>query len=147
MLLPNNKVPAWGSAYSLADEFSGISKDHPPSAFIQNIDDTTAPPQGTLAYAQKLLSLGLKPVVHMYLLRSRLIHALVAFSCNCHLFVGLFSNDLAVKRKRYNKGGHGFGLCQGEKTWLEVCDWPKAAQRFLQDIGMAYVCTSPTDRP
>ena len=102
MLLPHNKVPTWGSAYSLADEFAGMSKDHPPSAFIQNIDDTTAPPQGTLAYAQKLLSLGLTPVVHMY-----------------------------------NKGGHGFGLCQGEKTWLEVCDWPKAAQRFLQDLGAA----------
>jgi len=103
MLFKDNKVPKWGEAYSLAEEFSGISKDHPPSAFIQNIDDTTAPPQGTLAYAQKLLSvLAPKPVVHMY-----------------------------------NKGGHGYGLCQGMKEWLEVCDWPKAAQRFLQDIGMA----------
>jgi acetyl esterase/lipase len=102
MLLPDNKVPTWGAAYSLATELDGMSKDHPPSAFIQNIDDTTAPPQGTLAYAQKLLSLGLHPVIHMY-----------------------------------NKGGHGFGLCQGTKDWLEVCDWPKAAQRFLQDLGMA----------
>ena len=24
------------------------------------------------------------------------------------------------------------GLCQGMKAWLEVCDWPKVAQRFLQ---------------
>ena len=66
MLLPDNKVPAWGAAYSLASELSGISKDHPPSAFVQNLDDTTAPPQGTLAYAQKLLALGApKPVIHM----------------------------------------------------------------------------------
>ena len=66
MLLPGNKVPAWGAAYSLAEELSGISKDHPPSAFVQNLDDTTAPPQGTLAYAQKLLALGApKPVIHM----------------------------------------------------------------------------------
>jgi hypothetical protein len=80
-----------------------MSADHPPSAFIQNIDDTTAPPQGTMAYAQKLLTeFKLHPVIHMY-----------------------------------DKGGHGFGLCQGTTTWLEVCDWPKAAQRFLQDLGMA----------
>jgi hypothetical protein len=45
MLLPGNKVPTWGAAYTLADELAGMSKDHPPSAFIQNIDDTTAPPQ------------------------------------------------------------------------------------------------------
>jgi len=36
----------------------------------------------------------------------------------------------------FNKGGHGFGLCQGKTKWLEVCDWPKAVQRFLQDHGM-----------
>jgi acetyl esterase/lipase len=65
-LLPNNKVPAWGAAYSLADEFSGISQGHPPSVFIQNSDDTTAPPQGTLAYAQKLLAINApKSVIHM----------------------------------------------------------------------------------
>ena len=66
MLLPDNKVPAWGAAYSLADELSGMSADHPPSAFIQNIDDTTAPPQGTMAYAQKLLTVFKHhPVIHM----------------------------------------------------------------------------------
>ena len=32
-----------------------------------------------------------------------------------------------------NRGGHGFGLCQGRADYLEVCDWPKQAQRFLQD--------------
>lgn len=37
----------------------------------------------------------------------------------------------------YNKGGHGFGLCQTMDSWLEVCDWPKVAQRFLQDHGFA----------
>ena len=104
MLLPNNKIPEWGAPYSLADELSGMTKDHPPSAFIQNMDDTTAPPQGTLAYAQKLVAVGSssKPVIHIY-----------------------------------NKGGHGYGICQGLSVWLEVCDWPKVAQRFLQDLGMA----------
>ena len=36
-----------------------------------------------------------------------------------------------------NRGGHGFGLCQGRAEYLEVCDWPKQAQRFLQDHGLA----------
>ena len=102
MLLPNNKVPAWGAAYSLASELDGMSKGHPPSLFVHNLDDPSAPPQGTLAYAQKLLALGApKPVVHAY-----------------------------------NKGGHGFALCQGDTEWLEVCDWPKVAQRFLQDHSL-----------
>ena len=35
------------------------------------------------------------------------------------------------------QGGHGFGLCQTEAAWLEICDWPKQAQRFLQDHGFA----------
>ena len=125
MLLPGNKVPAWGAAYSLAEELSGISKDHPPSAFVQNLDDTTAPPQGTLAYAQKLLALGApKPVIHMCApLLSRLgTHA---------------SRSCWDSGRRYNKGGHGFGLCQTFPSWLEVCDWPKAVERFLQDNGLA----------
>ena len=37
----------------------------------------------------------------------------------------------------FPKGGHGFGLCQGFKTFQQVCDWPQAARRFLQDIGAA----------
>ena len=102
-LLPHNKPPAWGSAYSLASELANITKDHPPTAFIHNADDTTAPPQGTLTYAGKLLSVGApKPSTHIF-----------------------------------NKGGHGFGLCQTCHAWLEVCDWPKAVQRFLQDHGLA----------
>lgn len=103
-LLPGNKVPAWGAAYSLADEFANMTADHPVSAFIQNADDGTAPPQGTLAYSQKLLALEVKdaPAIHIA-----------------------------------NKGGHGFGLCQTETAWLEICDWPKQAQRFLQDHGFA----------
>ena len=66
-LPPPAAAAAAGSAYSLADELSGISKDHPVSAFVQNLDDHTAPPQGTLAYAQKLLAIGAPtPVIHMY---------------------------------------------------------------------------------
>jgi len=37
----------------------------------------------------------------------------------------------------YPTGGHGFGLCQSFKTFQEVCDWPQAARRFLQDHGAA----------
>ena len=103
MLFTDNKVPAWGNNYSLATDFDGMSKDHPPALFIQNNDDHTAPPQGTLAYAQKLLAINAPvPSIHIS-----------------------------------NKGGHGFGLCQTFPAWLEICDWPKHAQRFLQDVGAA----------
>ena len=34
-------------------------------------------------------------------------------------------------------GGHGFGLCQTDTAWKECCDWPLAAQRFMQDRGFA----------
>eukprot|EP00656_Telonema_subtile_P011369 TRINITY_DN15604_c0_g1_i1.p2 TRINITY_DN15604_c0_g1~~TRINITY_DN15604_c0_g1_i1.p2 ORF type:complete len:122 (-),score=19.41 TRINITY_DN15604_c0_g1_i1:109-474(-) len=37
----------------------------------------------------------------------------------------------------YPKGGHAFGLCQGVKSFEQVCDWPLAARRFVQDIGVA----------
>lgn len=37
----------------------------------------------------------------------------------------------------FNSGGHGFGLCQGRQDNIEVCDWPKALQRFLQDHDLA----------
>merc|ERR1719272_2134746 len=103
MLFTDNKVPEWGANYSLATDFDGMSSDHPPSMMIQNNDDHTAPPQGTLAYAQKLLALKAPvPSIHIS-----------------------------------NKGGHGFGLCQTFNSWLEICDWPKHAQRFLQDLGAA----------
>ena len=106
MLLPGNKVPAWGAAYSLADEFSNASdfKEHLVSAFLQNEDDGAAPVQGTLAYVQRVLSVGGNPTSSVHV---------------------------------YPHGGHGFGLCQGLDAWQEMCDWPKAAQRFLQDHGMA----------
>lgn len=34
-------------------------------------------------------------------------------------------------------GGHGFGLCQAMTSNKECCEWPLAAQRFLQDGGFA----------
>lgn len=37
----------------------------------------------------------------------------------------------------YPTGGHGFGLCQVETENKECCDWPLAAQRFMQDQGFA----------
>lgn len=37
----------------------------------------------------------------------------------------------------YPVGGHGFGLCQPSPEFMECCDWPLAAQRFLQDRGFA----------
>lgn len=38
--------------------------------------------------------------------------------------------------KLFPKGGHGFGLCQGMKQVEEVCSWPEAASRFLQNRGI-----------
>lgn len=37
----------------------------------------------------------------------------------------------------YPTGGHGFGLCQADPGNKECCEWPLAAQRFLQDRGFA----------
>jgi acetyl esterase/lipase len=37
----------------------------------------------------------------------------------------------------YPTGGHGFGLCQSSTEFKECCDWPLAAQRFMQDLGFA----------
>eukprot|EP00038_Savillea_parva_P008319 m.176181 g.176181 ORF g.176181 m.176181 type:complete len:368 (-) comp14121_c0_seq1:171-1274(-) len=104
MLLPNNKPAPWGQNYSLSPDFAGqVDANHPISLFVQNLDDGTAPPQGTLTYASDLLAVKAPtPTIHLY-----------------------------------NKGGHGFGMCQTFPTYLEVCDWPKAAQRFLQDHGFA----------
>lgn len=34
-------------------------------------------------------------------------------------------------------GGHGFGLCQAMTSNKECCEWPLAAQRFMQDGGFA----------
>ena len=66
MLFSDNKVPAWGENYSLASDFDGMSKEHPPSVFIQNLDDGTAPPQGTLAYAQKLLAIKVQCIAYRH---------------------------------------------------------------------------------
>lgn len=112
MLLPHNKPAPWGANFSLADEFeNSIDADHPVSLFVQNQDDTTAPPQGSLAYNAKLLGVNAPtPTMHLY-----------------------------------NRGGHGFGLCQTFNKWQEVCDWPKVVQRFLQDHGFAPGW--PSDKP
>jgi len=103
-LLPNNTPPPWGHNYSLSTDFAGrVGADHPVSLFVQNQDDKTAPPQGSLIYNAELLAVKAPtPTIHLY-----------------------------------NKGGHGFGLCQTFAAWQEVCDWPKVAQRFLQDHGFA----------
>jgi hypothetical protein len=204
MLLPHNKVPAWGAAYSLADEFmgtgpggtAGITADHPVSLFIQNMDDTTAPAQGTLAYAQKVARcagwVSRVGVLH----RSDRRRAGVATArppaarcrsppqrtnapkgpaarnavCQVPHCPGQGTNQLphhcrtAALARRLpvlqvldlrlaagakgqalhssvhlsNKGGHAFGLCQGQPEWLEICDWPKAAQ-----VLPSYSTTAP----
>lgn len=36
----------------------------------------------------------------------------------------------------FNRGGHGFGLCQG-RAFAEACDWPKTVQRYLQNFGLS----------
>ena len=37
----------------------------------------------------------------------------------------------------YPRGGHGFGLCQASTKFEQCCEWPLAAQRFLQAMGFA----------
>ena len=59
-LFPNNRVPAWGQAYNLSTDFSGMDSEHPVSFFCQNEDDPTAPVEGTLAYYTKVKSLAAK---------------------------------------------------------------------------------------
>jgi len=103
-LLPLNKPVPWGAPYALADEFaSTVTGSDPPSLFIHNQDDPTAPVQGSLAYFTKLQAVKAAPPA---------LHA-------------------------FPSGGHGFGLCQTFSQYEEVCDWPKVAQRFLQDRGYA----------
>ena len=77
---------------------------------VQNLDDGTAPPQGSMVWVEELLSVKAPtPTVHLY-----------------------------------NKGGHGFGLCETVDSWLEVCDWPKAVQRFLQVTCASDILCSPS---
>ena len=77
---------------------------------VQNLDDGTAPPQGSMVWVEELLSVKAPtPTVHLY-----------------------------------NKGGHGFGLCETVDSWLEVCDWPKAVQRFLQVTCASNLLCSPS---
>jgi len=59
------------------------------------------------------------------------------------LSVGAPTSSLHV----FNKGGHGFGLCQGQKAYLEVCDWPFSAKRFLQDHGIISGWPGPPMQP
>ena len=86
-----------------------MNASQPPAFIAQNFDDTTAWPQGSMLYARELLESGA---------------ALGAL----HL---------------YPKGGHGFGLCSelnpapNASSFLQCCDWPEHAQRFLQGPGFA----------
>jgi acetyl esterase/lipase len=110
------------SATALAPELV-VNASHPPAFIAQNSDDTTAWPQGAMLYARTLIESGAPmPVLHLY-----------------------------------PKGGHGVGLCSelnydSELEYAEMCGWPDAAQRFLQDRGLApgwpkkvAVCTNSTD--
>lgn len=96
-LLKNNDK----SSTELAPELV-VAKDHPPSFFCQNADDTAAWVQGTLQYNVKMMAAGAPhPTTHIF-----------------------------------PKGGHGFGVC-AMNHFEEVCDWPQAAKRFIQDLGNA----------
>jgi acetyl esterase/lipase len=127
-LLPDNKPFGWGEAYRLADEFTGDERfaDHPVSLFIHNEDDTTAPVEGALTYYTKLLTVA----------NQQTNGRLKASSENSELLAQ--SSDTLPKSTLFigNQGGHGFGLCQTKTTYLEICDWPKVAQRFLQTHGL-----------
>ena len=64
MLLPENQIPAFGQPYRLANEFtdgkggSSPDKNHPPTMFVHNEDDLTAPVMGSSVYHAKLSSVG-----------------------------------------------------------------------------------------
>ena len=65
MLLPENRAPAFGQGVArLADEFTdekgGVAPNarHPPSMFVHNVDDRTAPVAGSTVYHAKLQSVG-----------------------------------------------------------------------------------------
>jgi acetyl esterase/lipase len=85
-----------------------VNASHPPAFIAQNIDDTTAWPQGAMLYARTLLtSKAPPPTLHLY-----------------------------------PRGGQGFGVCSEvntdpEQAFNACCDWPAAAQRFLQQLGLA----------
>lgn len=101
MLLANNSA----SALALAP-YLNITRDTPPTLLAQNLDDTTAWPEGSMLYARALTLAG-------------------APAGAVHLFP---------------KGGHGFGLCanwQPVNGFEACCEWPLAAQRFLQQRGWA----------
>eukprot|EP00040_Diaphanoeca_grandis_P024956 m.137882 g.137882 ORF g.137882 m.137882 type:complete len:348 (-) comp29955_c1_seq2:30-1073(-) len=108
LLLNNN-----ASSMVLAPEVSNVSALTPPVFIAQNEDDPSAHVENSLMFYYKLKqSAHRTPVSAMHL---------------------------------YPKGGHGFGLCQttgpgpdhGPPGFLECCDWPLAAQRFLQNKNLA----------
>ena len=84
-----------------------VNASHPPAFIAQNIDDTTAWPQGSMLYARQLLeSRAPLPTLHLY-----------------------------------PRGGHGFGVCSEvntdpEQPFEACCDWPAAALRFLEELGV-----------
>jgi len=104
MLLDGNKPNATRLSPDIV-----VNASHPPAFIAQNLDDTTAWPQGSMLYARELLESG-APLGALHL---------------------------------YPAGGHGFGLCSelnpapNASRFLQCCDWPEHAQRFLQDRGFA----------
>jgi len=85
-----------------------VNASHPPAFIAQNMDDNTAFPEGSLLYARALVTSHAPPA------------------------------NVAL----YPRGGHGFGLCSelntdSTRAFEQCCDWPNAAQRFLQDHGFA----------
>ena len=102
LLLNNNR-----SSNELSPDLV-VNASHPPAFIVQNMDDDTAYPEGSMLYAKTLLT-SKAPLSNLVL---------------------------------YPRGAHGFGLCSelntdSTRTFLQCCDWPNAAQRFLQDLGFA----------
>ena len=101
LLLNNNR-----SSNELSPDLV-VNASHPPAFIVQNMDDNTAFPEGSMLYAKTLLT-SKAPLSNLFL---------------------------------YPRGGHGFGLCSelnndSTRSFLQCCDWPNAAQRFLQDLGL-----------
>ena len=109
MLLPDNMPPAWGAAYRLADEFTGPQRAPDKDHPVSLFVHNDDDP---VAPVQGTLAYAQK-------LKA----------------VGAPTSFVRVSPT----GGHGFGLCQNgfSQGYEEGCDWPKAAQRFLQVHGLA----------
>ena len=124
------------NATALAPELN-VTRDHPVSAFFQNLDDPVAFPEDSLVYARALLLAGApNGVVHMYPQGGH------GFGVCAQLNpVGGFEmvRQLAAPHTRVHLFAHApqpltLSLIRPP---AQCCEWPQHALRFLQGLGFA----------